>query len=406
MVLRRLFAVRLPGIIAVVLLAGVIAGARISPSVAGTTTTTATTPAVSLDAAACAGHSCFAVGEEDFSEQVALPFAERWAGGVWQQQPVPQPSRTTRRMSALNAVSCWSTRGCVAVGAFFPSCCTEKAFSEEWTGSGWKLARHLGPPGFEPDAVSCASARFCVAVGDGSDRDWVERWNGSRWVRDPTPDPNTNPNTDLESGQSVNLSAVSCSGKGTCVAIGSWVAPSQTRNRPLAEAYERGRWVLIQSPLAPKELSYEFNSIACPSSTECMAVGFSAPRSRPGVPIKKARPLVELWNGQNWMAQRLPRPTGPPGSLGSVSCASPTSCTALGGPWGDPTASFADRWNGRTWTSETLAIPTQSSYPQFMFADVFCPTSSTCTGVLAPRNTAGAIIAQLAGGHWSLTGQP
>jgi hypothetical protein len=400
--LRCLFAVRLPGMIAVVLLAGVIAGARISPSVAGTTTTTATTPAVSLDAASCAGQSCFAVGEEDFSQRVALPFAERWAGGVWQQDPVPQPSRTTMRISALNAVSCWSTRGCVAVGTFFPSCCTEKAFSEEWTGSSWKVARHVGPPGFQPDAMSCASARFCVAVGDGSDRGWVEQWTGSRWVREPTPDPNSDPNTDLESGQSVNLTGVACSDRGACVAIGNWEAPSQTRYRPLAEAYQQGRWVLTQAPVAPKELSYEFNSIACPTSTECVAVGFSAPWSRPGVPVKNARPLLELWNGQGWVAQRLPRPTGPRTSLDSVSCASPTSCTALGAPWDQPYAPFADRWNGRTWTRETIAIPPQTSSPQFSFTQVFCATRSACTAVLAPPNTAGAIIAQLAGGVWSL----
>lgn len=203
--LRRLFASRLTGIVIVVLLVGGVVGAQVSPSVAGTTTTTSTTttattptwstfPRVSLNAADCAGLSCVAVGEEDFSEHVALPFAERWADGVWTKEPVPQPSRTTKRSSSLNAVSCWSASGCVAVGFFFPSCCQSKAFAEEWTGSSWKLQRDVGPhvsPGYQLDGVSCLSARFCIAVGMAAARIAGEVWwsNGMAPTGFATPHP-------------------------------------------------------------------------------------------------------------------------------------------------------------------------------------------------------------------------
>ena len=99
----RLFVRRLAGVIGVVVLVLVV-GARMSPSgaepvLATATTTTSTTPGwdmfprVTLDASSCLGGRCVAVGEQDLSEQVALPVVERWAAGVWRQDPVPQPSR-------------------------------------------------------------------------------------------------------------------------------------------------------------------------------------------------------------------------------------------------------------------------------------------------------------------------
>lgn len=386
------FVGRLAGVIGVVTLV-VVMGAQMSPSVADTVTVTATTttsttpswdtfPRVTLDASSCLGSRCVAVGEQDLSEQVAVPFVERWAAGAWQQDPVPQPSRTTRRMSALDAVSCWSASGCVAVGSFFPSCCDEKAFAEVLAGSSWRLVRYAGSisPGSGPNALSCPSARFCVSVGDGSDRSWVEQWDGRRWARDTTPDPNTDPNTDRESGQSVNLTAVSCTDRRDCVAVGNWAPPSGQRyqlmppDRPVAETYRDGTWV-IQSPGARKASRYRLLSISCPKPDECMAVGSSGTVPARGHSVMKWKPLAELWNGQEWVAQRLPHPPGS-SSLESVSCASPTSCTAVGNLESAP-GSFVERWNGHVWAQRAIVIGPQPSDQQLI--GFSCSTSGSCT---------------------------
>jgi hypothetical protein len=409
-VLRRVFAGRLTGIAAVVFLAGSVLGAQTSPSVAGTLTATSarttksTSPRLSLNGASCAAHSCIVVGEQDINEHVARPFAERWAGGVWKQEPIPQPSRTTMRASALNAVSCWSARGCVAVGYFFPSCCQSKAFAEEWTGSSWKLQRYIGPhvsPGYQLNGVFCPSARDCIAVGDGSNDNGsgntvglVEQWYRGRWIRDPSPNPKTTPG----SGQEVNLTAVSCADQSDCVAIGSY--SNGLRSRPLAESYENGTWS-IRSPKAPKGFSYELASISCPTSTLCVAVGLSTLASAPGLPVKKRQPLAELWDGHTWRAQRLPNPAGSLDVLDSVSCPSPKSCTALGQSTGSSSAPFAEHWNGRTWRRQEIAILPQITDPGFI--GISCTTSRTCTAVGAQEP--GPFVAQSVSNHWTIRTQ-
>lgn len=85
----RQFAIRLVGAVGFVVLAVVGMGAPMSASVADAVTTTVTTttsttpswdtfPRVTFDASSCLGGRCVAVGEQDLSEQVALPFVERW----------------------------------------------------------------------------------------------------------------------------------------------------------------------------------------------------------------------------------------------------------------------------------------------------------------------------------------
>lgn len=411
--MRRVVVGRLIGMLGVVLLAWVLVGGQVSVSLAGmvTTTSTSTTsttpswdafPKVSLEAASCSGGSCIAVGEKDLSEQVALPFAERVVAGAWRQDQLPQPSRTTRRMSSLNALSCWSASGCVAVGSFFPSCCAVKPFAERLTGSGWQIQRHVGPFGYQPTALSCPDARFCISVGDGADRAAVVQWNGNRWVRDPTPDPNTDPNTDLESGQSVNLSAVSCTDSRDCVAVGDWVVPSENRYRPLAEIYQDGRWV-IQSPKAPKGSSYSLQSVSCAAATECMAIGYSGPVPTPRGRVKRARQLAELWNGQQWIAQRLPRLPGP-SVLDSVSCATPASCTVLGNLKRSTTV-FAERWNGHSWTRRTTIVTGPQS-PDEQPIGFSCSTSRSCTATVWAWPQTNPTIIRSNGNAWTVSTRP
>jgi hypothetical protein len=361
-------------------------------------------PRVWLNAAACVLRGCVAVGEQDLSEQVALPFIERWSGASWVVQPVPQPSRTTKRVSALNAVSCWSARGCVAVGGFFPSCCEMKAFAEEWNGSRWRVQRHVGPrvsPGYQLSGVSCPAAGRCVAVGDGSVGSGnvvslVELWDGRRWIRDASPNPKTTPS----SGQDVSLTAVSCANRADCVAIGSYSNGARIRTRPLAEALEGGDWLIQLPPDRTRFGTDELDSISCPTATECIAVGGSFDGFVPGMgtPAKKARPLAEIWNGRAWRVQRIASPPGSRRSLNSVSCGSPTSCTAVGEISGNPAGLFAEHWNGHTWKPQIIASPSQIIDPGLLA--ISCEPTRTCTAVGA-RLQADPFIAQAVGDHWT-----
>lgn len=414
--LRRLFAGRLTAVVVVTVLAGSVAGGPMSRSAADTVpTTTASGPAatsarVFLNGASCGGERCIAVGEEDLSAQVALPFAEVWHRGVWRQVPVPQPSRTTRRMSTLNAISCWSARGCVAVGGFFPSCCQVKPFAEQWTGARWRLRRDLGPrdsPGYQLYGISCPSAHHCTAVGDGNVGSGnivslVERWSGARWVRVRSPNPRTSPG----SGQAVSLSDVSCADQRDCVAVGSYSNGSRSRTRPLAEIELGAHWVIL-SPLASRRFNGALQSISCPATTACMAVGESfSRRLRPGLGPRAAwtRPLAELWNGRRWVRQRLPAVAGSQAELVRVACASATNCTALGDTAYGSTAAFAEHWNGHRWRLETIAIPAPGANLQFIGITCTAATNCTAVGQLPASPTASALVTQSFGNRWILPG--
>ena len=65
--------------------------------------------------------------------------------------------------------------------------------------------------------------------------------------------------------------------------------------------------------------------------------------------------LVESWNGKSWTVVPSPNPTGANGGLAAVSCASASSCLAVG-PAVDQESTFGVvlRWNGAAWTVVSL----------------------------------------------------
>jgi len=107
----------------------------------------------------------------------------------------PGPS-AAKPADELMAVSCPTDKMCVAVGeSSFSS--TGTMLAERWNGHTWSVTRLAHPPGATNSfltGVSCTSARACTAVGV----DFVpatgggplaERWNGSRWTLQVTPNP-------------------------------------------------------------------------------------------------------------------------------------------------------------------------------------------------------------------------
>jgi hypothetical protein len=68
--------------------------------------------------------------------------------------------------------------------------------AEHWDGSRWTIQRlpvPPVPPGEEPlvlpVSVSCASVTACVTVGSNQTATMAERWNGTAWTIEPTPNP-------------------------------------------------------------------------------------------------------------------------------------------------------------------------------------------------------------------------
>jgi hypothetical protein len=107
--------------------------------------------------------------------------------------------------------------------------------------------------------------------------------------------------------------------------------------------------------------------------------------------------LAELWDGTGWSPETIPTPAGARGNgLAGVSCTSTTFCIVVGGygtnvyPIG---ATFADEWNGTSWSIQTTPNPTgaQSS----VLNGVSCTSTAACTAV-GSTQAAGETVVRLA----------
>lgn len=84
--------------------------------------------------------------------------------------------------------------------------------------------------------------------------------------------------------------------------------------------------------------------MSCVSTNACTAAGFSIEPYHPARPYNTKVALVERWNGKRWAIQRVPMPAGGTSSnLTGVSCASETTCIAVGSY---DLKLLAERWKG------------------------------------------------------------
>jgi hypothetical protein len=200
---------------------------------------------------------------------------------------------------------------------------------------------------------------------------------GSGWKVEPTPNQNRN-------SAGVNeLSAVSCTSRRACTAVGSHAASLSSPGFPLAGRWNGTRW-RIQPTMLPKGAeSGGLTGVSCPSATACTAVG-----STPGKAADTSVNLAEVWNGTSWRVQAIPAPQGSTSSsLFGVSCTSPNACTAVGyySSAAGRLLPVAERWNGKAWRLQ--ALPKSASTE---FFGVSCSAAHACTAVGYHTGTAGA----------------
>ena len=293
---------------------------------------------------------CEAVGQYNDSSGNTLSLAATWNGTAWTAQPTPNPAISN--FTRLSEVSCATATACQAAGEFRLSTANRLlALAESWNGTSWQTQQAASPPGATANslsAVSCVSATFCEAVGSHSDSDantvaLAERWNGTTWRIQQTPNPAAS------NGLRMNLAGVSCVSTLFCEGVGS----SSSTTGGGAEIWNGTTWALQSVPGGP------LTSVSCTSASFCMAAGTDG--------------HVDTWNGTVWSAQ--PTAAGFT-ALTSVSCVSPGSCEATGsGPAGDE----AEGWNGTSWSAQATPAPSGASSPQL--SAVSCAGAQSCEAV-------------------------
>jgi hypothetical protein len=101
-----------------------------------------------------------------------VTLAERWNGTAWTVQTTPNPGSAEGTYSTLEGVSCTSATACTAVGSSNPIATGLTAtLAERWNGTAWSIQATPNPSGAETselNEVSCPSDSACAAAGQYS----------------------------------------------------------------------------------------------------------------------------------------------------------------------------------------------------------------------------------------------
>src|SRR3954463_8029717 len=143
----------------------------------------------------------------------------------------------------------------------------------------------------------------------------------------------------------------------------------------LGTANAAGGWVR-QTPVTYSEPDGSFAGVSCASPTSCVAVGSSVG------PKGYLQTLAETSNGSSWSISSTVNPAFNTGAtLAAVSCASTSECVAVG----DFTNAegvhkpVAETWNGSSWALSAARNPAGST--RAGLSAISCPTPTYCSAV-------------------------
>jgi hypothetical protein len=262
-----------------------------------------------------------------------------WSGGSWTPAEVLLPANAAANPQVgMSSVSCPTNSGCVAVGGYTATSGLSQALLWWGLGRSWTKVRPPLPAngvtnresGLE--SVHCLADAPCVVTGyysDSSGTYGLEHGllltgSSSSWTAAEAPQPSN--------ATSVMIQRVTCAAISACFAAGNyWDGSGHEGGLLLTGA--GGSWQETVAPL-PANSSLptgsgflSFTSLACVSSSSCVAVGEYADVSG------GTDGLLITGSGTTWTAAEAPMPTGTltPGdaSLASVSCPAAT-CVAVG----------------------------------------------------------------------------
>jgi len=409
-----------------------------------------------LTSVACASSArCFAVGNY-YSGSASKTLVVGWDGSAWTQVASPDP--TTGQQSFLTGVSCATAARCFAVGNTYIGSGTYQTLVGAWDGASWSLETSPNVGAMTNNVLSglaCATASACWAVGSASTvhgrQTLIQRWDGSRWVIVPSPNPSADreaslaavacvsttecwavgggsgsnfygqtlverwdgtswtivpsPNTSATQGN--YLFGVTCTAAADCWAVGTYGASNA--DQTLVMHWDGTSWAIVPSSnLSPAHGSY-LSSVTCASASACWAVGYARDLNAP--PMGKTYyAIIERWDGVSWSLDTSPNPDATHNQLlRGVTCVSGTDCWTVGLDFAAGEQYYhtlIERWDGTSWVR--VASPNTSASAYNLLSSVTCTSSSDCWAV---GNASGAssyetLIARWDGTAWSIVASP
>jgi hypothetical protein len=382
-----------------------------------------------LESVTCTAPSrCTAVGSFRDPAGSDQPMVADGSPGHWQRPielalPMDAYAAPGSQHAVLEAVSCPSAGGCVAVGYFTDGSGSAQPLAVTETAGVWGTplqislpANAASEPGSQSSAlysVACSGRGVCQAVGYytdilGNEQSLTVGFSDGSWGQpQELPLPlGANP---FAGGQASALYAIACSGPTTCEAIGSYTDLFDNAE-PMGASERGGVWrAALKLSLPPGALgvsayqhSYLF-SIACPRGY-CVAVGSYTD-------VDQSNEVMALRLGpRGWgRARELELPANATGAqerqnslLGGVWCARDGRCAAVGSyttKAGSEDAMVL-RQRGTRWRRATeLSLPGDAARTA-QFAGLYsivCTAASDCIAVGAYKTRSGSFEAMVAG---------
>jgi hypothetical protein len=256
----------------------------------GTTWNVMPSPTANLAGVSCTSPSfCMAGGASGI---------EQWNGSTW--STVPSPS------GHIVGVSCTSASFCEAVGTAYP-----KYFIAQWNGSTWST---VPSPGVSFSGVSCPSSSFCMAAGSGG----TAEWNGSKWSTVASP------------AAGNILEGISCVSASACTTVG-YIQTNSNVGTTLIEQWNGATWSVVPSP-SPNYTPYSLNidelyGVSCTSASACTAVGYYGATNNLQHGPSTSGSMIEQWDGTSWTA---PATASSGVTFAGIACPTASDCIAVG----------------------------------------------------------------------------
>jgi hypothetical protein len=268
----------------------------------------------------------------------------------------------------IGGVSCAATT-CWAVGGQSDDTAGQRspALLEGNTGGGWFVAADPSPDQTNHlNAVACMDADDCWAVG-GSDQTLIEQYVNGAWAFIPSP-ALLPPDPYREAG----LNGISCSSVTDCWAVGGAGDPGAT-GQTLIEHYDGTDWSVVSSPNTGSKSNF-LNSVACPATNDCWAVGVA----------NTDAPFTEHYDGTAWTVDTDLADVGPSNRMSGVTCVSTTDCWAVGYQ-GDSNSSYTqtviEEYDGSSWARVSSPNPIGGEWGVNFLWAVSCDSAGVCWAV-------------------------
>ena len=353
-----------------------------------------------LNAVSCvSATSCVAVGQDSAVEGQGIESVGIYSGSAWTWSTSSIVASDSSGGGVFWGLSCVSSNVCTAVGqdqndqSIFS---TGDVSGSSWTASPSTVAPSDDAGGGGFNDVKCSDEVTCVAVGTDGSQATFDTPLSPIVPAYPLVAP-----TDSTLGG--GLGQVSCPSAITCVAVGS-----NFEGQPVYStgAQYGGQWTWSTSSFSgPSDTTNgHVMGVSCPSSTRCIAVGYDS----------GAQPMYSAATYSNGSWSWTPLTFEGPASsatvdISGVSCLSTTSCLEVGFELVDnqayPAYASATYTSGE-WTWSTLTALT-SVQNEGQFTAISCASATSCvavgSGIYDYQFEPMSASATLANGVWTWT---